>query len=138
MAGRRERHTPAYQAALGEFYSRYVWRAPVQADLDSVMSTVIQDIYRYMQGPSEFTITGILKEDDAKPFLPEIRVPVLFTVVEFDEANPDIVRQHATRSPQGGRRVPGVVRSSDLTRACRSSFIQLACVWSPTSRGVSR
>jgi pimeloyl-ACP methyl ester carboxylesterase len=46
---------PDYQAALGEFYSRYVWRTPVQADLDSLMATANQGIYMYMQGPSEFT-----------------------------------------------------------------------------------
>ena len=90
---------PDYQAALGEFYSRYVWRTPVQADLDSLMSTVNQDIYMYMQGPSEFTITGTLKHYDAKPFLKDIMVPVLFTVGEFDEANPEIVRQHAALVP---------------------------------------
>ena len=90
---------PDYQAALGEFYSRYVWRTPVQADLDSLMSTANQDIYMYMQGPSEFTITGTLKHYDAKPFLKEIKVPVLFTVGEFDEANPETVRQHAALVP---------------------------------------
>jgi proline iminopeptidase len=53
----------------------------------------------YMQGPSEFTITGTLKQYDARPFLKDIRVPVLFTVGEFDEANPEIVRQHAALVP---------------------------------------
>jgi proline iminopeptidase len=86
---------PDYQAAVGEFYSRYVFRSPVAHDLDSLMSTANMDIYGYMQGPSEFTITGTLKEYDATPFLREIRVPVLFTVGEFDESNPEIVRSHA-------------------------------------------
>ena len=31
---------PDYQAALEEFYGKYVWRHPVKADLDSLMSTV--------------------------------------------------------------------------------------------------
>jgi proline iminopeptidase len=88
-----------YQAALGEFYSRYVWRHPVEADLDSTMATVNEAIYNYMQGASEFTITGTLKDYDAKPFLPKIRVPVLYTVGEFDEANPDLVRGFAKLTP---------------------------------------
>jgi proline iminopeptidase len=95
----RQYDAPDYQAALGEFYSRYVWRTPVQADLDSLMSTANQGIYMYMQGPSEFTITGTLKQYDATPFLKDLAVPVLFTVGEFDEANPEIVRRHAALVP---------------------------------------
>ena len=49
---------PDYQAALGEFYGKYVWLRPVQADLDKPDSTANQGIYLYMQGPSEFTMTG--------------------------------------------------------------------------------
>ena len=89
-----------YQAALGEFYGRYVWRHPVAADLDSTMASVNEGIYNYMQGPSEFTITGTLKDYDATSFLPEIKVPVLYTVGEFDEANPDIVKHFASLTPE--------------------------------------
>lgn len=90
---------PDYEAALGEFYGRYVWRRPVQADLDSTMSHVNEAIYNYMQGPSEFTITGTLKKYDATPFLKDVKVPVLFTVGEFDEADPPTVRRHAQMTP---------------------------------------
>ncbi|MCG6957537.1 MAG: proline iminopeptidase-family hydrolase [Gemmatimonadetes bacterium] len=89
----------AYQNAMGEFYGRYVWRHPVEADLDSTMATVNMGIYDYMQGPSEFTITGTLKSYDATSFLPQVKVPVLYTVGEFDEANPDIVRRFADLTP---------------------------------------
>jgi proline-specific peptidase len=91
--------TPAYQHALEEFYGRYVWRHPVAADLDSTMKTANQAIYNYMQGPSEFTITGTLKRYDATSFLGSVKVPTLFTVGEFDEANPDIIRKHAAMTP---------------------------------------
>jgi proline iminopeptidase len=90
---------PGYQAAINEFYGRYVWRHPVQADLDSTFATVNADIYGYMQGPSEFTITGTLKQYDAKAFLPSIKVPMLYTVGEFDEANPPTVRHFAALTP---------------------------------------
>jgi proline iminopeptidase len=91
---------PDYQAALNEFYGRYVWRHPVQADLDSTMSTVNEGIYNYMQGPSEFTITGTLKNYDATSFLPTITVPVFYFVGEYDEANPDIVKHFASLTPR--------------------------------------
>ena len=90
---------PDYQAALGEFYGKYVWRRPVQADLDSTMSHVNEGLYNYMQGPSEFTIVGTLKTYDATPFLKDVKVPVLFTVGEFDEADPPTVRKHARITP---------------------------------------
>src|SRR5574341_430656 len=104
---------PDYQAALAEFYSRYVWRRPVQADLDSTMSTVNMDIYMYMQGPSEFTITGTLKNYDAKPYLKEIKVPTLFAVGEFDEADVPTVRRHAALVP--GAKVEVIPGAAHIT-----------------------
>jgi proline iminopeptidase len=90
---------PSYVSAMNEFYGQYVWRHPVEADLDSTMATVNEAIYNYMQGPSEFIITGTLKSYDATSFLQQIKVPVLYTVGEFDEANPDIVRRFAALTP---------------------------------------
>ncbi len=99
-AGRYD--TPAYEAAINAFYSLYVFRRPVQADLDSTFATVNQAIYNYMQGPSEFTITGTLKGYDVRSFLPSIRVPTLFTVGEFDEVGPKVVRGFADSIPGAG------------------------------------
>ena len=91
--------SPGYEGAINEFYGRYVFRHPVQADLDSTFATANQRLYGYMQGPSEFTVTGTLKNYDATSFLPAIRVPTLFTVGEFDEVGPELVREHASRVP---------------------------------------
>jgi proline iminopeptidase len=104
---------PDYQAALGEFYDKYVWRHPVNADLDSLLASVNQAIYNYMQGPSEFTITGTLKPYDVTSFLPAIRVPVLYTVGEFDEADPVTVRRFAALTP--GARVVVLSGSAHIT-----------------------
>ena len=91
--------SPAYEAALMEFYGKYVWLKPVPADLDSTFASVNETIYNYMQGPSEFTITGTLKQYDATPYLKDVKVPVLFTVGEFDEANPATIKKHAAMTP---------------------------------------
>jgi proline iminopeptidase len=90
---------PDYQNAVSEFWGRYVFRHPVQADLDSSLASFNARIYEYMQGPSEFTITGTLASYDAKPFLPEIKVPTLVTVGEFDEVGPELARSHAALIP---------------------------------------
>ena len=50
-------------------------------------------IYNYMWGPSEFTSTGTLRNYDIHQTLKDIRVPVLFTTGEFDEARPQTVKK---------------------------------------------
>jgi proline iminopeptidase len=105
--------SPAYQNALNEFYGRYVWLRPDSANLDSTMKTVNMTIYTYMEGPSEFTITGTLKGYDGTKYLKDVKVPVLFTVGEFDEANPVTVKRHAATTP--GARVVVIPNAAHLT-----------------------
>ncbi|MES2178876.1 MAG: proline iminopeptidase-family hydrolase [Gemmatimonadota bacterium] len=90
---------PDYQAAIQEFYGKYVWLRPVEADLDSTMKQMNAAIYGFMQGPSEFTITGTLKQYDARPFLKSVKVPTLFTVGDVDEADPVTIKKHAALVP---------------------------------------
>jgi proline iminopeptidase len=104
---------PDYQHALEEFYGRYVWRHPVEADLDSTLKSVNQDIYNYMQGPSEFTITGTLKTYNVTPFLRRVKVPTLFTVGEFDEADPPTIRRQAAMTP--GAKVQVIPGAAHIT-----------------------
>lgn len=91
--------SPAYQNAMNQFYGLYVFRHPVQADLDSTFATMNPAIYLYMQGPSEFTITGTFKDYNATDFLPQITVPTLFTVGEFDEVGPELIKGFAGKVP---------------------------------------
>ncbi len=90
---------PNYQKVIEQFYSLYVYRHPVKEDLDSSFATFNQDIYVYMQGPSEFTIIGTLKNYDATSFLPQLKVPTLFTVGEFDEVGPELIKDFASKVP---------------------------------------
>jgi len=84
---------------VNAFYALYLFRHPVQADLDSTFATVNEAIYNYMQGPSEFTIIGTFKHWDVTAFLPRITVPTLLTVGEFDEVGPELVKTFAGRIP---------------------------------------
>ena len=90
---------PAFQAATEEFYSRFVWRRPVPADLDSTMAGFGNEQYNYMQGAFEFVVTGTLKNYDARGDLSRITVPVLSTAGEFDEVGPKTVEAHARLIP---------------------------------------
>jgi proline iminopeptidase len=84
-----------YQAANGEFMAKYVIKSAPGPDLDSTLSTFNETLYNYMQGPSEFTITGTLKKYNGTAFLKDVKVPILFTVGEFDEAHPPTIRRQA-------------------------------------------
>jgi proline iminopeptidase len=90
---------PDYQSAMNEFYALYVYRRPVAADLDSLFASFNPALYGYMWGPSEFTATGTLRTYDATPLLGSIAVPTLYTVGEFDEADPETIRRHAAMTP---------------------------------------
>ena len=90
---------PGFKAANDEFYANFVWRRPVQADLDSTMAGYGNEQYIYMQGAYEFVVTGTLKNYDARADLPRITVPVLSTTGEFDEVGPKRVEAHAKLIP---------------------------------------
>jgi proline iminopeptidase len=66
-----------------------------------------------MWGPSEFTATGTLQGYDATPLLGTIDVPTLYTVGEFDEAGPDVIRRHAAMTP--GARVVEIPGAAHIT-----------------------
>ncbi|HEY4130244.1 MAG TPA: proline iminopeptidase-family hydrolase [Gemmatimonadaceae bacterium] len=105
--------SPAYKNAMNEFYGKYVWRHPVAADLDSMEKTVNEQIYNYMQGPSEFTITGTFQNFDVTGELKNVKVPVLYTVGEFDEADPATVKHFASLTP--GAKVVVIPGSAHVT-----------------------
>jgi proline iminopeptidase len=105
--------SPAYKNAMNEFYGKYVWRHPVAADLDSTLKTVNDQIYNYMEGPSEFTVTGTFKNFNVTGELKDVKVPVLYTVGEFDEADPATVKHFASLTP--GAKVVVIPGSAHVT-----------------------
>lgn len=80
----------AYQAAMLEFYHRHVirlahWPEPVQRAFEQIGQP-----YGVMWGPSEFYITGNLKDWDRTARLGEIQTPTLLISGEYDESTPRI------------------------------------------------
>lgn len=90
---------PDYEAAVNEYYGKYVMLRPVQEDLDSALKTMNTRLYQYMWGPSEFTPTGTLRAYDATRQLRRVKVPTLYTVGEADEAGPEVVTRFAKATP---------------------------------------
>lgn len=85
---------PEYEAAMMEFYRRHVcrsepWPEPLLRSLNNLMGDpVAHSSYVIIQGPTEFTITGNLKDWDRTAHLSEIGVPTLLTFGRYDEFTP--------------------------------------------------
>lgn len=91
---------PDYQAAVQSYYEKYLARkTPWSPDIDSAFSQMAENVYLYMEGPSEFTISGQLENYDITSRLGEIKVPTLFTCGEFDEARPSTVKYFQSLVP---------------------------------------
>jgi L-proline amide hydrolase len=93
---------PEYAVAVQEFYRRYVCRLdPWPDELVRSFDAMESDptVYGTMNGPSEFTVIGPLREWSIVDRLGEIDVPLLLVSGEHDEVRPDVVRVIADRVP---------------------------------------
>lgn len=89
-----------YQSAVQEYYKIHLCRMdPLPEPLNRTNNKMAVSIYLYMWGPSEFTATGTLKSADLTGELHKIKVPVLLTCGEFDEATPESVRYFQSKIP---------------------------------------
>ena len=91
--------SPAYQDAVMEYYRRHICRMDPWPDcLNRMFERIAAPIYLHMWGPSEFTIRGTLRHCDKTPVLATLRLPVLYTCGEFDEATPMTVLDYSDRT----------------------------------------
>ncbi len=82
----------APQEAEEEFKRRHICRLdPEPAVLAESRKTWNKQVYESMWGPTEFTVTGTLREWDVIDRLGEIDVPTLITSGRHDECTPALV-----------------------------------------------
>jgi L-proline amide hydrolase len=84
---------PEYEEAATEFYKRHVCRVEPWPDCVLRSFQFIAEhgvVYHTMNGPSEFHVTGNLRNWSVVERLPEISVPTLVVTGEHDEATPAI------------------------------------------------
>ena len=82
---------PAYQEAMLVFYRRHVCRLDPWPDfVNRTFEKILEapEVYNTMNGPSEFHVTGVIKDWDIVPRLGEIHVPTLVISGRYDEATP--------------------------------------------------
>jgi proline-specific peptidase len=91
---------PEYQAALLGFYRKHVCRLdPWPAGLERSFAEAGYQVYGTMNGPSEFTVVGTLKDWDVTERLGEIRVPTLLVGGRYDECRPEHLQAMQRRIP---------------------------------------
>ena len=92
--------TDAFKAATQTYYQHYVCRLdPWPPDIEAAFAGMGEQVYGTMNGPTEFTITGPLKDLDVTGRLAELRLPLLFICGEHDEATPESTRLYAGLAP---------------------------------------
>jgi L-proline amide hydrolase len=75
-----------YRAAVEIFNNRHVCRlSPIP---EFVARARTGFIYHYMNGPSEFHVTGVIKDWDRTDRLGDIQVPTLILSGKYDESTP--------------------------------------------------
>lgn len=95
-----------YQDAITAYYNRHVCRLDPWPDcMMQSMEAFNTDLYLYMWGPSEFTVTGTLRNFTIEADLSKLHLPVLLTCGEFDEALPDTMRHYQSHFPSARLKV---------------------------------
>ncbi|UII27528.1 proline iminopeptidase-family hydrolase [Fulvivirga maritima] len=85
----------SYQKANEYFSQQHLLRTSrTEHPYDTVKASGSSFIYNYMWGPSEFRATGTLRDYDNITALNEVKVPVLFTTGQYDEARPEDVKKY--------------------------------------------
>src|SRR5437667_1166538 len=69
---------PEYEQAMEAYFDRHFYRGPKpRPELELMNAEKARDVYRAMQGPNEWTVTGALRGWDVRDRLGEIDLPTL-------------------------------------------------------------
>jgi proline iminopeptidase len=91
---------PEYQAAILGFYREHVCRLnPWPGSLERSFAETGGPVYHTMNGPSEFSVTGNLRNWDVTHRLGEIAIPTLLIGGRYDECRPDHLAEMHRRIP---------------------------------------
>ena len=93
LARAGEYDDPEYERAMEAYFDRHFYRGPKpRPELERMRAERAVDVYRAMQGPNEWTVTGALRGWDVRDRLGEIRVPTLVVRGRYDMCTPPIAR----------------------------------------------
>jgi len=94
---------PAYQSLLmTEYYTKHICRLPEWPDaVNRTFKHLNYPIYLMMQGPSEFSVSGRLRNWDRSNDLGKITVPTLTIGATFDTMDPEHMKWMSTQVKKG-------------------------------------
>jgi L-proline amide hydrolase len=76
---------PEYERAMEAYFERHFYRGPKpRPELERMTAEKATDVYRAMQGPNEWTTTGVLEGWDTRARLHEIDAPTLVVRGRYD------------------------------------------------------
>ena len=91
---------PEFEEATREYGRRHILRADPTPDfVEKSFSMFGEEIYLGMNGPSEFTILGVIRDYERESDLENVTVPTLITCGEHDSARPATCRHYASLLP---------------------------------------
>jgi L-proline amide hydrolase len=124
---------PEYEQAMEAYMDRYFYRGPKpRPELERMAAQKATDVYRAMQGPNEWTVTGAIKGWDVRNRLSEINIPTLVirgrhdmctgpiaaTLVNGIRDSREVVLENSSHTP--------VLEETDKYLAAISNFMQAA------------
>ncbi len=96
---------PEYQRAEQIYFDRHFYRGPKpRAELERMRAERALDVYRAMQGPNEWTVTGALRGWDVRDRLGEIDIPTLVVRGRYDMCT-DAIAATLVNGVRGAREV---------------------------------
>jgi len=117
---------PEYERAMDVYMDRHFYRGPKpRAELERMNSERAPDVYRAMQGPNEWTVTGALRGWDVRDRLHEIDVPTLVIRGRYDMCTDKIASTLLT-GIEGAREV--VLEQSSHTPVLEETDAYLAAI----------
>jgi proline iminopeptidase len=94
---------PRYmELLLPNFYAKHVMRLPIWPEpVNRMFGKLNNELYTIMQGPSEFGVSGKLKNWDISRELKKIKVPALVIGATFDTMDPAYLKWMSKEFPKG-------------------------------------
>ncbi len=117
---------PEYMHAMETYFDRHFYRGPKpREELERMNAQKSVDVYRAMQGPNEWTVTGALRGWDVRDRLGEIDVPTLVIRGRHDMST-DPISATLVNGIRGAREV--VLENSSHTPVLEETDQYLAAI----------
>lgn len=121
---------PAFEHANAQFAKRHLRVVdPRPPELARASAKFASELYVAVNGPSEFSLSGLVKGYEGIDRIGELHMPILFFCGEHDEARPVTMRDFAARANAGEMaEIPGAAHFSlnenpDATLAVIGDFL---------------